>query len=97
MIDLSYIIESADYRMYEACPEILTPDKKPYKPILRIKYQKPHCIGRRGGGHYSKTIPCEKWQGRRSCESISAAAKQAREQGLSYGKFMAKRREKINE
>lgn len=50
MIDLTYIIESADYRMYEACPEILTPDKKPYKPVLRIKYQKPRRIGRRAGG-----------------------------------------------
>lgn len=41
MIDLAYIIESADFRMYEACPEILTPDRKPYKPTLRIKYTKP--------------------------------------------------------
>ena len=41
MIDLAYIIESADYRMYEACPEILTPDRKPYNPTLRIKYTKP--------------------------------------------------------
>ena len=41
MIDLAYIIESADYRMYRACPEIMTPDVKPYKPVLRIKYQKP--------------------------------------------------------
>lgn len=41
MIDLAYIVESADFRMYEACPEILMPDRKPYKPPLRIKYTKP--------------------------------------------------------
>lgn len=31
MIDTAYIIESADYRMFDACPEILTPDIKTYK------------------------------------------------------------------
>jgi len=56
MIDLTYIIESADYRMYEACPEILTPDKKPYKPVLRIKYQKPRRIGRRGGDSITQRL-----------------------------------------
>ena len=91
MIDISYIIESADFRMYEACPEILTPDPKPYKPVLRIRYKKPKRIGRRGG-HSSKTLPCEKWCGRRSCADIIAVEKQAREQGLSYGAFMAKKR-----
>ena len=92
MIDTAYIIESADYRMYEACPEILTPDRKPYKPVLRIRYKKPKRVGRKAG-YYSKTFPCEKWCGR-SCADISAAEKQAREQGLSYGAFMAKKRGK---
>ena len=91
MIDISYIIESADYRMYRACPEILTPDPKPYKPVLRIRYKKPKRIGRRGG-HSSKTLPCEKWSGRKSCADIIRADKQARELGLSYGHFMAKKR-----
>lgn len=91
MIDTAYIIESADFRMYEACPEILTPDRKPYNPVLRIRYKKPKRVGRKEG-HYSKTFPCEKWCGRRSCADISAAEKQAREQGLSYGAFMAKKR-----
>ena len=91
MIDLAYIIESADYRMYRACPEIMTPDVKPYKPVLRIKYKKPKRIERRAG-HYSKTPPCSQWQGRRSCADIIAVEKQAREQGLSYGAFMAKKR-----
>jgi len=44
MIDLAYIIESADYRMYEACPEILTPDRKAYKPTVKIKYSKPKVL-----------------------------------------------------
>lgn len=94
MIDLAYIIESADRRMYEACPEITTPDVKPYKPVLKIKYKKPRRIGRRKGtaGHHSKTLPCEKWCGRRSCADISRAAKRAREEGISYGAFMAKKR-----
>ena len=92
MIDLAYIIESADYRMYRACPEILAPDPKPYKPVLRIRYKKPKRIGQKAN-HYSKTLPCEKWCGRRSCADIIAVEKQAREQGLSYGAFMAKKRE----
>lgn len=44
MIDLAYIIESADRRMYEACPEILAPDRKVYKPTVRIKYSKPKVL-----------------------------------------------------
>lgn len=44
MIDLAYIIESADYRMFEACPEILTPDRKVYKPTVKIKYRKPKVL-----------------------------------------------------
>lgn len=44
MIDTAYIIESADFRMYEACPEILTPDRKPYKPTVKIKYSKPKVL-----------------------------------------------------
>lgn len=44
MIDLAYIIESADYRMFEACPEILTPDRKAYKPTVKIKYSKPKVL-----------------------------------------------------
>lgn len=91
MIDLAYIIESADYRMYRACPEIMTPDVKPYKPVLRIKYQKPRRIGRRGG-HSSKTLPCERWNGRRAQRDISDIAKQARAAGMSYGEFMALKR-----
>lgn len=44
MIDTAYIIESADRRMYEACPEILAPDPKPYKPVLRIRYKNPKVL-----------------------------------------------------
>ena len=44
MIDLAYIIESADYRMFDACPEILTPDRKAYKPTVKIKYSKPKVL-----------------------------------------------------
>ena len=89
MIDLAYIIESADFRMYEACPEILTPDRKAYKPTIRIKYKKPRVYEK---SCHKTLLPCEKWCGRRSCADIIAVEKQAREQGLSYGAFMAKKR-----
>lgn len=127
MIDLAYIIESADYRMYRACPEIMTPDVKPYKPVKIIKcaicgrrvavsrkaVNAKYCPGCQSAAQkavkrrtqarlnelirevesYTKsTLPCEKWCGRRSCADIIAVEKQAREQGLSYGAFMAKKR-----
>lgn len=89
MIDTAYIIESADFRMYEACPEILTPDRKTYKPTVRIKYKKPRVYEK---SSHKPLLPCEKWSGRKSCADIIAVEKQAREQGLSYGAFMAKKR-----
>lgn len=89
MIDISYIIESADYRMYRACPEILTPDPKPYKPTVRIKYKKPRVYEK---SCHKALLPCEKWSGRKSCADIIRADKQARELRLSYGQFMAKKR-----
>ena len=125
MIDLAYIIESADYRMYRACPEILTPDRKPYKRIRTINCMMcgarfaaksstaKYCPGCQSAAQkvtkrrtqarlnelirevesYTKsTLPCEKWDGRRSGKDVSAVEKQARELGLSYGQFMAKKR-----
>ena len=125
MIDTAYIIESADFRMYEACPEILTPDRKPYKRIRTINClmcgarfaakssAAKYCPGCQSAARkatkrrtqarlnelirevesYTKsTLPCEKWDGRKSCADIIAVEKQAREQGLSYGAFMAKKR-----
>lgn len=101
MIDLAYIIESADYRMFEACPEILTPDRKVYKPVrkaltdkpavLRISYKKPVKLAVPSGYH-SEHLPCERWNGRRAQRDISDIAKQARAAGMSYGEFMALKR-----
>lgn len=127
MIDIAYIIESADFRIYEACPEILTPDRKPYKPVKIIKcaicgrrvavsrkaVSAKYCPGCQSAAQkatkrrtqarlnelirevesYTKsTLPCEKWDGRRSGKDVSAVEKQARELGLSYGHFMAKKK-----
>lgn len=89
MIDLAYIIESADRRMYLACPEILAPDIKPYKPVLHIKYKKPRTYNK---SCHKRILPCDKWSGRRSCVDIIRAEKQARELGLSYGQFMAEKK-----
>lgn len=101
MIDLAYIIESADYRMFDASPEILTPDRKAYKPVkntltdkptvLRISYKKPVKLDVPKGYH-SEHLPCERWNGRRAQRDISDIAKQARAAGMSYGEFMALKR-----
>lgn len=77
--------------MYRACPEIMTPDVKLYKPTVRIKYKKPRVYEK---SYHKNLLPCEKWSGRKSCADIIRADKQARELGLSYGHFMAKKRGK---
>lgn len=84
MIDTAYIIESADYRIYEACPEILTPDRKPYKPVLRIRYKKPKVYEK---SCRKRILPCER-QSRRSVQnSICEIDRAARELGMSYGRY----------
>lgn len=92
MIDLTYIIESADYRMYRACPEIMTPDVKPYKPVIKIRYRKPRVYAKSPRGYHAEHLPCERWNGRRSQMDIEKNNREAREAGLSYGEYMAKRR-----
>lgn len=101
MIDLAYIIESADYRMFDACPEIMTPDRKPYKSVrnartdkpaaLRISYKKPVKLDVPRGYH-SEHLPCERWNGRKAQADISRLTREARAAGMSYGEFMALRR-----
>ncbi len=94
MIDTAYMIESADYRMYRACPEIMTPDRKAYKPVLRVKYKKPVRVAAPRGCH-SEHPPRERWSGRRAQADISRLTREARAEGMSYGEYMARRNEKI--
>ena len=91
MIDISYIIESADYRMYRACPEIMTPDVKPYKPVIKIRYRKPRVYTKRTRDYHKENLPCERWSGQKAQTAISEINRAALAEGLSYGKYQAER------
>lgn len=108
MTDLSYIIESADVRIPNACPEL--PDME-FGPVTAVKT----AVCERCGDVYEihsgrPTSYCkacryrvrlEKEKKKRmkyrkpevlTCERINSVCRQAQIEGTSYGKIMSKKR-----